>query len=165
MNSFDILYFCRLNKYFCSFSHTQTLHCVSLARCGVRVTSNKQQQQQQQTTQESNETYFCHFISDMLEGRVQIAEDTFLLQRPKKYTYHNNYAFVFERQRLNSSYYHCAEYRTFKCRTRLVVGPGTKPSNREYKQFKTHNHSPRHNAKRNTLPFQRTPFCILLIQF
>lgn len=89
-------------------------------------------------------------ISDMFEEKIQIADDTFLLQRPKKYTYFNNYAFVFERKRQNSSYYHCADYRTFKCKTRLVLGPG--PTNREFKQFRNHNHSPRHNAKRN-LPF------------
>lgn len=103
--------------------------------------------------------HVIYFISDMFEEKIQIADDTFILQRPKKYTYFNNYAFVFERKRQHSSYYHCADYRTFKCKTRLVLGPGASEANQEFKQFRTHNHSPRHNAKRNLTSF----FCLFVV--
>lgn len=76
-----------------------------------------------------------------------MAKDTYILQRPKKYTFYKGYAYVFERRRRSHSYYHCADYRAFKCKTRLVHVEGNDDGKGSYIQHQEHNHPPRSNDK------------------
>lgn len=84
----------------------------------------------------------------MQSTKIQIGENTFILNRSRKVKFfsYENYAFVLERQRHNNFYYHCAELRTKKCKARLIVFHQQKANG---EKFRTYHQSQRHNHPNN----------------
>ena len=70
---------------------------------------------------------------------IPLGEHTYLIQRRKQYTFYKRFPFVLERVRQNRRYYHCAEYRSTKCRTRLIIAKNDQ-NQRRITQSKEHNH-------------------------
>lgn len=69
----------------------------------------------------------------------RLSDDTFVLKRPRNYTYYKEFPFLLERKRNDKEYFHCSQRDSFKCKARLVINR-FKHGDDQITQLKEHNH-------------------------
>lgn len=79
--------------------------------------------------------------TDSFSGTIvnRISNDTFILKRPRNYTYYKEFPFLLERKRNHIEYFHCIQRKSSKCKARLVIKRFSQ-GNDQITQLKEHNH-------------------------
>lgn len=75
----------------------------------------------------------------MIESRVQLSDETFMLKRKRNYTYFKGFPFLLERKRNHIEYFHCIQRYASQCKARLVIKRFSDGNDR-IMQLKEHNH-------------------------